>query len=115
MVREVTKQYYGIKIGTILNGIEKLTADVEYLSSMVEQPDPEFTVSNAVVYAHALSALANQLSFFIEDLTDKDLSDDGEYVKVSHEEVLMMNAHNEAAEEALFILEETCGISLQNN
>ena len=111
----MSKQYYGIKVTTILNATEKLTHDLDYLSSIVESPDPEFPVSNAIVYAQALIAVAQQLSFFVDDLIDNDLSEDQEYVKVSHEEVIMMTTYNEGTEEALLALEEVCGISLQNN
>ena len=30
------------------NATEKLTEDLEYLCSLVEKPDPEFTIKNAI-------------------------------------------------------------------
>ena len=115
MEPKMTKQYYGIRVTTILNIAEHLEADLDYLFSIVERPDPEFPVVDALVYARAVTALSNQLDFFIEDLAENDLSDDDEYVKVSEEELKMMNIYTEGCEEALLILEEVCGISLQNN
>ena len=111
----MTKQYYGIKVSTILNAADKLTADLDYLCSIIENPDPEFPVKNALSYAKAIIAISNQIDFFVEDIADNDLSEDESYVKLSEEEVIIMNDYNEETEEALEILEETCGISLQNN
>jgi hypothetical protein len=106
---------YGIKVTTILNAAKRLSADLDYLCSVVEHPDPEFPVINALAYARAVTAISNQLDFFIEDLSDNNLSEDEEYVKISEEEVLMMNTFNEGTEAALLVLEKVCGISLQNN
>ena len=111
----MTKSSYGIKVTTILNAAERLTSDLDYLCSIVENPDPEFPIADALVYARAVTAVSNQLDFFIEDLSENNLSDDEEYVKVSEEEVIMMNTFNEGTETALLILEKICGISLQNN
>ena len=111
----MTKQKYGIKISTILNAAEKLSADLEYLCSIAENPDPEFPITDALAYARAVSAVANHLDFVIEDLTENDLSENEEYVKLSQDDILLMSRLTEASEEAIKMLEETCGISLQNN
>jgi len=112
---QTVKQYYGIKISTILNMAEKLTSDLDYLCSLVEQPDSEFPIVNALAYARAVTALSNHLDFVLEDLSENDLSEDEEYVKLTEDEVLMLNAGTEGAEAALKLLEKTCGIYLQNN
>lgn len=109
------KQTYGIKVTTILNATEKLTDDLEYLCSLVEKPDPEFTIKNAIVYAHAVMTLSNHLEFVLEELTNRDLTPDEDMVKLSEEDVITMNEYTEATEEALGDLEDLCGISLQNN
>ena len=109
------KQLYGIKVSTILNAAEKLTADLDYLCSLVEQPDPEFLITNAIIYAEAIMALSNQVKFVIDDLAENDLSEDETCVKLSKEEIHMLNMYTENSEEALKRLEETCGISLRNN
>jgi hypothetical protein len=111
----VTHELYGIKIATIINAADSLTADLDYLCSLIEQPDPEFFVCDAVVYSHAVSSLSNQLDFITEDLSENELSEDESYVKLSREEIMTLNRYTENAEEALKQLEETCGISLQNN
>ena len=111
----MTKPSYGIKVSTILNATEQLSKDLDYLCSVVENPDPEFPVTNALAYARAVTAVSNQLDFFIEDLSENNLSEDEEYVKVSEEEVLMMNTFNEGTELALLVLEKVCGISLLKN
>jgi len=103
------KQTYGIKVSTILNATEKLTEDLEYLCSLVEKPDPEFAIKNAVM------TLSNHLDFVLEELTSRDLTPDEDMVKLSEEDVLTMNEYTEASEVALEDLEILCGISLRNN
>ena len=109
------KQTYGIQVTTILNATEKLTDDLEYLCSLVEKPDPEFTIKNAIVYAHAVMTLSNHLDFVLEELTNRDLTPEEDMVKLSEEDVIAMNEYTEATEEALEDLEILCGISLKNN
>ena len=109
------KKHYGIRVSTLLNAADTLAADLEYLCSVSEQPDPEFPIVNAVVYAHAVMAVSAQLDFLLEDLSQRSLSEDEEYVKLSEEDVVAMNSYTEATEEALEILEQVCGIYLQNN
>ena len=109
------KQTYGIKVTTILSATEKLTDDLEYLCSLIEKPDPEFTIKNAIAYAHAVMTLSNHLDFVLEELTNRDLTPDEDMVKLSEEDVIAMNEYTEATEEALEDLEILCGISLKNN
>ena len=111
----VTPKYYGMKISTLLNATQKLTGDLSYLCSLIEHPDGEFQIVDAVSYAGAVTAVSRQLLFITEDIADNDLSDDQEYVKLSEDDIVMMNSFTEAAEEAIEILEERCGISLRNN
>ena len=111
----VTSPTYAIKISTILNAVAKLTDDLEYLCSVVEHPDEEFPVTSALSYARSIMAISHQLDFFTEDIVSNVLTDDEEYVKITSEEVLLLNTYNEETEVALAILEQTCGISLQNN
>ncbi len=109
------KQTYGIKVTTILNATEKLTEDLEYLCSLVEKPDPEFAIKNAIAYSHAVMTLSNHLDFVLEELTNRDLTPDEDMVKLNEEDVMAMNEYTEASEEALEHLEILCGISLRNN
>lgn len=109
------KQTYGIKVSTVLNATEKLTEDLEYLCSLVEKADPEFTIKNAIAYAHAVMTLSNHLDFVLEELTNRDLTPEEDMVKLSEEDVVAMNKYTEASEEALEDLEILCGISLKNN
>lgn len=114
MVVEV-KQSYGIRVSTILNATDKLTEELEYLCSLVEKPDPEFAIKNAVVYAHAVMTLSNHLDFVLEEITKRDLTPDEDMVKLTEEDIVAMNDYTDATEEALEDLEELCGISLKNN
>ena len=104
-----------MKIGTILAATERIVSDLDYLCSLVESPDPEFVIVDAVAYAAAVTALSNQLDFVLEDLSTNDLTDDQEHVKLTEDEIWMLNSYTECADAAVKRLEETCGISLQNN
>lgn len=109
------KQTYGIKVTTILHATEKLTEDLEYLCSLVEKPDPEFKIRNAIVYSHAIMTISNHLEFILEELQERDLTPEEDMVRLSEEDVIMMNEYTEASEEAQKDLEALCGISLQSN
>ena len=109
------RQTYGVKVSTLLNATQKLTDDLEYICSLVEKPDPEFRIKNAIVYAHAVMTLSTHLDFVLEELTNRDLTPDEDMVKLSEEDVIAMNEYTEASEEALADLEELCGISLKSN
>ena len=109
------KQSYAIRVTTILNATEKLTEDLEYLCSLVEKPDPEFIIKNAIVYAHAIMTLSNHLDFVLEELTQRDLTPDEDMVKLNEEDVIAMSEYTDASEEAMEDLEILCGISLKNN
>lgn len=108
-------KFYGVRLDTVLNAIDELQGDLDYLCSLTESPDPEFKIADAVAYAQTITAISGHLNFMIEDISENDLSDDEMHVKVSEEELLMMNNHLEATEDAVAILEVLCGISLQNN
>ncbi len=109
------KQTYGIKVTTILHATEKLTDDLEYLCSLVEKPDPEFQIKNAIVFSHAVMTLSNHLDFVLQELTNRDLTPGEDMVKLSQEDIMVMNEYTEATEDALEDLEILCGISLKNN
>ena len=111
----MTEPVYGLKITTILNAADKLAADLEYLCALIEHPDAEFAICDAVIYSRAVSAVATQLDFIVEGLSQNELSEDEECVTLSNEEIQMLNVYTNASEDALAELEEICGISLQNN
>jgi len=108
-------EFYGVRVTTIMHAADTVSADLEYLCSLVEQPDPEFSIVDAVSYAGAVAALSHQLDFIVEDLSENDLSEDQEYVKLSKEDIIMLNSYTSSSEEAISRMEEVCGISLQNN
>jgi hypothetical protein len=114
MEDQMSEKTYGLRITTIDIAIQQLEEDVEYLCSMVETPDPDFIVRDAVAYSLAMVALLRHLEF-AEDLAENEISDDGIYIKVNDQELVMMREYTEGTEVALTHLEETCGISLRKN
>tara|TARA_R100001443_G_scaffold90220_2_gene96690 strand:+ start:603 stop:938 length:336 start_codon:yes stop_codon:yes gene_type:complete len=111
----MSQEYYGIKVDTLINAAERLTSDLDYLCALVEEADPEFPIRDAISYAYAIVSLSTQLEFVLEDLANNDLSEDEIYVKLTTEDVHTLNRFTENSEDSLKRLEETCGISLQNN
>ena len=109
------KGHYGMNVLNLNRGIDLVSQDLDYLCSIVEHPDPEFAVTDALVVAGAIVALANQLSFMSDDISRNPLSTDGKLVKMSEEEVMILSDLSDEAEEAVQLLEEICKISLKNN
>jgi len=107
--------HYGMKVCSLKQGISLVEEDLEYLCALIERPDPEFGITDAVAIATAITALAHQLDFMSHDISKNPLSEDGEFVKLSKEEVLMLTDLSEEAEDAVQRLEEVCKISLKNN
>lgn len=107
-------QTYGLRISTVETAIYQLGEDIEYLCSIIEDPDPSFVVRDAVAYSLALTSLLRHLDF-AEGLAENEVSENGLYVKVHDDELVMMQEFTKDSEEALLYLEETCGISLRKN
>jgi hypothetical protein len=105
---------YGIKVYTINEAIIGISGDLDYLCSLIENPDPDFPIKDALVYCRAVSALCHQLDL-AEKIAENELSDDGEYVKVSEQELLAMGDNTDNTDDTLQELEEVCGISLKKN
>ena len=61
------KQTYGIKVSTIVNATETLTDDLDYLCALVEQPDPEFSIKDAVVFSRLGMTISHHLDFIVEE------------------------------------------------
>ena len=108
-------QNYGIKVTTMINAADKIADDLDYLCSLVEHPDTEFPITDAVVYASAVMALSAQLEYISADLAENELNDEEDCVTLTQEELMTLTSYTEIAEDALEILEGVCGISLQNN
>ncbi len=111
----MSEHQYGIRHSTILNAIQTISKDLEYLCALVEKPDDEYVLKDAVAYSRAVVALTYQLEFFLHDIAANDLSTDGEHVKLTTEQIFTMQDYAESAEEAMKELEKLCGISLQSN
>lgn len=109
------KEGYGLKITTLVNASDTLSAELEYLCSLVESPDVEFIISDAVTYAYAVMCISSHLDYITDDLSNNELTQDQECVILTGEEVVALNSYTEQTEAALAALNTICGISLQNN
>ena len=110
---EVSKSY-GIRVVTIDAAIDSLIGDLDYLCNIIEDPEAGYVVKDAVVYSIAVVAIMDHLDF-AESLTNNEVSRDGNYIKLSEEELVMMSDYTHSTEAALKQLEEICGISIKTN
>jgi hypothetical protein len=113
-VGKVMGESYGIRVYTINEAINSISGDLDYLCSLIENPDPDFPIKDALVYSRAVTALCYQLDL-AEKIAENELSDDGEYIKVSEEELVAMGENTDNTDDTLLELEEVCGISLKKN
>ncbi len=105
---------YGIRVYTINEAIVNISGDLDYLCSLIENPDPDFPIKDALVYSRAVAALCHQLDL-AEKIAENEMSADGEYIKVSEQELIAMGDNTDNTDDTLLELEEICGISLKKN
>ena len=110
----MTKKQLAMKYDTFLNGIEIIGKDLDFLCSLAEDPTEEYQIPDAVEYSLAVIAVMNQLTFMTEDLAKNKLTEDGEYLILTKEQVEILNGLYEDVEDALIRLRE-CGISIKIN
>jgi hypothetical protein len=108
------KKQYGMKLDSLIRGIEVTQQDLDFLCSLVEVPDEDYSVPDAIDYSCAVVALYRQLQFMVEDLSANPLSEDENMIKLSKEDLETLTDLSDAVEEALGRLRE-CGISLKQN
>ena len=108
------KKSYAMNYDELLRGIEIIGEDLDFLCSLAESPSEEYKIPDAVEYSLAVIALTNQLSFMTQELATNKLSEDGNHVILTKEQVDTMNDLYEEVEEALVRLRK-CGISIQIN
>ena len=107
-------QTYGVKIPTIETAIQQVAGDLDYLCSLIEQPDQSFPIKDAMIYCRAVSLLSEQLEL-AENISGNEIDQAGEYFKISEKELQLMGQITDDVDEALLDLEEVCGISLRKN
>lgn len=108
------KKTFAMRYDTLLNGIEIVGEDLDFLCSLAEDPTEEFKIPDAVAYSAAVIAMMNQLSFMSQEIINNKLTEDGEHIILTMDEVNLMNTLSDSVEEALEDLRE-CGISIKIN
>ena len=108
------KKQYAIKYTSLMSGIRIVGDDLEFLCSMLEDPTEEYKIPDAVEFSNAIVCLHNQLSYMMQDIDFGKLSEDGELVILSREQVMEMGRLSDSADEAVARLRDI-GISLKNN
>tara|TARA_R110000824_G_scaffold232068_2_gene419971 strand:+ start:3436 stop:3771 length:336 start_codon:yes stop_codon:yes gene_type:complete len=110
------KKHYAMRTAALVNGVAIVSADLEFLCSLIECPDKEYQIPDAVDYSIAVLALTNQLAFMTEMLASAsdDLSDKDSVIELTKEEVEIMNSLDQDSEDGLETLRE-CGISIKSN
>ena len=108
------KKEYAMRLDNLLNGIQMVGEDLDFLCSFVENPSEEYKIPDAVEYSNAVVCLMNQLTYMTCDIDSAKLTEDGEFVLLTKEQVETLSVLSDKAEEALESLRE-CGISIQKN
>jgi len=108
------KQTYGMKISSLLSGIDTTEKDLNFLCSLIESPDEEYNIPDAIEYAHAVVALSRQLNYMISEISENEVTEDEELVMLSKQQLITLNTLTDAVEDALGRL-RLCGISLKQN
>ncbi len=108
------KKQFAMRYDTLMNGIEIVGEDLDFLCSLAENPSDEYKIPDAVAYSAAVIAVMNQLTYMSVELVNNKLTEDGEHIILSKEEVDRMNFLYDEVEEALIGLRE-CGISIKVN
>jgi len=108
------KQRYGMPVESLLMGIEVTRKDLDFLCSLVEAPDTEYPIPDAIDYSTAIVALNSQLRYMVDNISVKELTEDEELFKISQKELLKLTELSENVEKALERL-RACGISLKSN
>ena len=108
------KKTYGMKISSLLTGIDNTEKDLDFLCSLVESPDEEYRVPDAVEFSFAVVALSHQLDYMILEISESETTEDEEMVLLSKEQLVTLTTLTDAVETALGRL-RSCGISLKQN
>lgn len=108
------KKQYAMRYDTLMNGIQIVGEDLDFLCSLAESPSDDYKIPDAVIYSAAVIALMNQLSYMSEELVNNKLTDDGEHIILTKEEIDRMNFLYDQVEESLEDLRD-CGISIKVN
>lgn len=108
------KKQFAMRYDTLLNGIEIVGEDLDFLCSLAESPSEDYQIPDAVAYSAAVIAVMNQLSYMSVELINNKLTEDGTHIILTKEEVDRMNFLSDEVEDSLMDLRE-CGISIKVN
>jgi hypothetical protein len=108
------KKTFAMRYDTLLNGITLVGEDLDFLCSLAESPSEDYKIPDAVAYSAAVIAVMNQLTYMSQEIINNKLTEDGQHLILTKEEVDRMNFLYDQVEEALLELRE-CGISIKVN
>lgn len=108
------KQNYGMPVDSLIMGIEVTRKDLDFLCSLIEAPDTEYPIPDAIDYSNAIVALNTQLTYMVDNISTNELTEDEDVIKISQKELLKLTELSETVEKALERL-RSCGISLKSN
>ena len=69
------KKQYAMRYNTLMNGIQIVGEDLDFLCSLAENPSDDYKIPDAVIYSAAVIALMNQLSYMSEELVNNKLTE----------------------------------------
>tara|TARA_R100000995_G_scaffold84579_1_gene63741 strand:+ start:2369 stop:2701 length:333 start_codon:yes stop_codon:yes gene_type:complete len=105
---------YGMNLDTLLFGIDKTERDLDFLCSLVELPDQEYRIPDAVEYSFAVVALSRQLEYMTIELSTNEVDEETNLVLLTKKQLTKLTNLSDNVEDALRRLRQ-CGISLEQN
>ena len=105
---------YGMSLDSLLLGIDKTERDLDFLCSLIEQPDQEYKIPDAVEYAFAVVALSRQLEYMTIELSSNEVDEETNLVLLTKKQLNKLSSLSDNVDDAIRRLRQ-CGISLEQN
>ena len=106
MILDERNSAYAMSLQTFLAGVEAAKKDLDYLEDFLKNPLEDFSIRNATDFCIAFTALIAQLDFMTRELATNELSNDGEMVYLSKDQVLSLSRCSDLATSTVKKMEE---------
>ena len=109
------KSVYAMKFKTFFAGIDSVQKDLAYLEDFLNNPYKKFKIKNITDFCLAVTALSTQLDYMTGKLSRNKVSDDGELLYLSEEQLTSLSFYSDLATSSVEKIRESCGIDLEIN
>ena len=115
MILSEGKSAYAMSLQTFLAGVDAAKKDLDYLEDFLKNPLEDFSIRNATDFCVAFTALIAQLDFMTDELATNEISNDGEMVYLSKDQVLSLSRYSDLATSTVKKMQESCKIDMEIN